>query len=410
MTARRGGEAAAQNGSLSSCTPDIPSLSILLLLYYYNLNPSHWAAPGLFYYAGHGIQVRGANYLVPVGANPTKEADVDFQMLDTNLVLRQMESAGTRLSLVILDACRNNPFGGRGLRSTDSGLAQMRAPQGTLISFATQPGNVALDGTDANSPYTKALAEVIRRPGLDIFQTFNEVGLAVSRTTGGAQQPWVSSSPISGSFYFAGLPATPSQARPPAGPDLCVEAAAHFGAAEAIGSKAAFEDHIARFPNCNFAGLARARLAAMIPPVPSATPPSSVQPAVGVFGSQSVDGRAGAGAQTEGDLQGVRHVPRDGGGPLGVVHHGLAGERAGAILQRRLAPGYAGAAVCRRQVRGDVRRMGSMRRRRRLQRLPAGQSRLGPRQAAGDQCQLGRRPGLCGVAVAQDRQDLSALE
>jgi uncharacterized caspase-like protein len=136
----------------------------------------------LFYYAGHGVQVRGSNYMVPVGANPTKEADVDFQMVDVALVLRQMEGSGTRLNLVILDACRNNPLAGRGLRSTDGGLAQMRAPEGTLISYATQPGSVAQDGDGGNSPYTKALAQTIRRAGLDIFQTFNEVGLAVKRS------------------------------------------------------------------------------------------------------------------------------------------------------------------------------------------------------------------------------------
>ena len=135
-------------------------------------------------------------------------------MLDTNLVLRQMEGAGTRLNVVILDACRNNPFGGRGLRSTGNGLAQITAPEGTLISFATQPGNVALDGEGGNSPYTRALAQTLRRPGLDIFQTFNEVGLAVKRATGSAQQPWVSSSPIAGSFYFAGAPAAPAPAAP----------------------------------------------------------------------------------------------------------------------------------------------------------------------------------------------------
>jgi formylglycine-generating enzyme required for sulfatase activity len=177
------------------------------------------AEVGLFYYAGHGVQVRGANYLVPIGANPTREADVDFELLDANVVLRQMEGAGTRLNLMILDACRNNPFGGRGLRSADAGLAQMRAPEGTLISFATQPGNVAHDGRDGNSPYSKALAQTIRKPGLDIFRTFNEVGLAVSSATGGAQQPWVSLSPIKGEFYFAGLPpsaAPPSVASPAA--------------------------------------------------------------------------------------------------------------------------------------------------------------------------------------------------
>ena len=156
----------------------------------------------LFYYAGHGVQVAGSNYLVPVGANPTREADVDFQMVDANLVLRQMQGSGARLNLVILDACRNNPFGSRGLRGSDGGLAQMRAPDGTLISYATQPGNVAQDGSDGHSPYTKALAATLKQPGLDIFQTFNQVGLAVKRATGGAQQPWVSSSPIDGTFFF----------------------------------------------------------------------------------------------------------------------------------------------------------------------------------------------------------------
>ena len=157
----------------------------------------------LFYYAGHGIQVRGANYLVPISANPTREADVDFQMVDANLILRQMEGAGTRLNIVILDACRNNPFGGRGLRAADGGLAQIRAPEGTLLSYATQPGNVALDGDDGHSPYTRALVDIMQKPGLDVLQTFNQVGLAVKRATGSAQQPWVSSSPIDGAFYFS---------------------------------------------------------------------------------------------------------------------------------------------------------------------------------------------------------------
>ncbi|WFU25637.1 YARHG domain-containing protein [Bradyrhizobium sp. CB1717] len=161
----------------------------------------------LFYYAGHGIQVRGTNYLVPITANPTRETDVDFQMVDAALVLRQMDGAGTKLNIVILDACRNNPFGGRGLRASDGGLAQIRAPEGTLLSYATQPGNVALDGSDGHSPYTRALVETMQRPGLDVLQTFNQVGLAVKRATGSNQQPWVSSSPIDGSFYFSGVPA-----------------------------------------------------------------------------------------------------------------------------------------------------------------------------------------------------------
>ncbi len=159
----------------------------------------------LFYYAGHGIQSKGSNYLVPIDANPVREADIDFQMLNVSLVMQEMEDSGTKLNLIILDACRNNPFAIRSLRGPVRGLAQMQVPEGTLISYATQPGNVAQDGSDGHSPYTRALATVIRRPGLDIFQTFNEIGLAVKRATGGTQEPWVASSPIEGKFYFAGL-------------------------------------------------------------------------------------------------------------------------------------------------------------------------------------------------------------
>lgn len=217
---------------------------------------------GLFYYAGHGVQVRGENYLVPVNANPVREADIDFQMLNTALVLRQMEAAGTRLNVVILDACRNNPFAGRGLRAVDSGLAQMRAPEGTLISFATQPGNVALDGATGNSPYTAALAKTIKRPGLDLFQTFNEVGLTVKRLTAGAQQPWVSSSPISGRFYFAGGSTAPStltpQASEPAYPDREAERA--WGVTKDTTSVAVLQDFIRQFGDTPYGSMARARL------------------------------------------------------------------------------------------------------------------------------------------------------
>jgi TPR repeat protein len=157
----------------------------------------------LFYYAGHGVQLHGKNFLAPVEASLTKEADVYVRMLDAAAVLTQMEGSGARLNVVILDACRNNPFGA-GMRGAGGGLAQMDAPQGTLISYATQPGNVAQDGADGDSPYTKALVQTIRRPGLGLFDVFNEVGLSVKRVTGGAQQPWLSSSPIEGGFYFAG--------------------------------------------------------------------------------------------------------------------------------------------------------------------------------------------------------------
>jgi len=220
------------------------------------------AEVGLFYYAGHGVQLRGTNYLVPIGANPTREADVDFQMVDIALILRQMEGSGTRLNLVILDACRNNPFGGRGLRSTESGLTQIRAPEGTLISYATQPGNVAQDGADGNSPYTKALAQTIQKRGMDIFQTFNEIGLAVKRATGGEQQPWVSSSPIDGSFSFAGSTVMVSdpiaeQRRPET--DNTVAAA--WEVTKDTTSPAIMEDFIRQFGSTIYGSMARARLA-----------------------------------------------------------------------------------------------------------------------------------------------------
>ncbi|MEW6766820.1 MAG: caspase family protein [Pseudomonadota bacterium] len=204
----------------------------------------------LFYYAGHGVQVRGSNYLVPISANPTREADVDFQMLDANLVLRQMESSGAKLNLMILDACRNNPFGGRGLRAGDGGLAQMKAPEGTIISYATQPGNVAQDGTDGNSPYTKALAATIKKPGLDVFKTFNEVGVEVSQRTASAQQPWLATSPIKGDFYFVGGGQTAAsknadlealQAKLKAAEDALKEAAERSKVSEAK-AKAALEE------------------------------------------------------------------------------------------------------------------------------------------------------------------------
>ena len=161
------------------------------------------AEVGLFYYAGHGLQVQGTNWLVPVEADPARPQDLDFQMVDAGLVLRQMDGAGTKLNLLILDACRNNPFGGRGLRTADGGLGQMRAPEGTLIAYATQPGNVAMDGNDGHSPFSEALAKAMMRPGLDVFRLFNLVGLEVKRETGGDQQPWISSSPIDGDFYFS---------------------------------------------------------------------------------------------------------------------------------------------------------------------------------------------------------------
>jgi uncharacterized caspase-like protein len=167
----------------------------------------HSGAVGFFYYAGHGMQVNGSNYLVPVDANPNRIADLSRQAIEVDSLLQEMEDSRTGLNIIVLDACRNNPFGGRGIRESGAGLAQMRAPKGSIIVYATQPGNIAQDGpAGQNSPFAKALAYALAETKLDLFGTFNEVGLLVSNATGGEQQPWISSSPIAGRFCFKECP------------------------------------------------------------------------------------------------------------------------------------------------------------------------------------------------------------
>ena len=164
----------------------------------------------LFYFAGHGVETHGLNYIVPVDAHLAGEDDVFVQAIGLAGVLERMEKSGAKINLMLLDACRNNPFGGHGMPANADGFAQMQAPPGTVISFATQPHSVALDGDDGHSPYTLALTETMRHPGYGLFRTFNEMGLAVERTTHGEQLPWVASSPIAASFYFAGKAVPPT--------------------------------------------------------------------------------------------------------------------------------------------------------------------------------------------------------
>jgi len=157
-------------------------------------------ATGLFYYAGHGVQSFGTNYLLPTDTELTDPADLDLVAVSAESVLRQMFSANNRTNIVILDACRNNPFT-QIADFDDNGLAEMKAPTGTFLSYATAPGGVALDGLDGNSPYTKALADQMSEPGLDIEQVFKNVRVSVLETTGGLQTPWDTSS-LTGEFNF----------------------------------------------------------------------------------------------------------------------------------------------------------------------------------------------------------------
>lgn len=156
----------------------------------------------LFFFAGHGMQVKGRNFLIPVDADIQTEADVEDESLDANYLMNVMEQAGSRLNLVILDACRNNPFS-RKFRSGQAGLAQMDAPSGTLVAFATAPGSVASDGAGENSVYTKHLLASLTIPNLPVEQLFKRVRIAVSSETRDVQVPWESSS-LRGDFYFRG--------------------------------------------------------------------------------------------------------------------------------------------------------------------------------------------------------------
>ena len=117
-------------------------------------------AVGLFYYAGHGVQARGENYLIPLNAEVEDEADLNVETLRASDVLSQMETSGNKLNLVILDACRNNPFKGK-LRSVSRGLAKLKAASGSLVAFAAAPGQTASDGDNENSPYNRALVKTM---------------------------------------------------------------------------------------------------------------------------------------------------------------------------------------------------------------------------------------------------------
>ena len=126
---------------------------------------------GLFYFSGHGLQVQGKNFMVPLRARITSERMVETEAIDVNRVLGEMDAAQARVNIVILDACRDDPYT-RSFRSGSRGLAQIDAPRGTLIAYATAPGKVAEDGTGPNSPYTSALVKHIAAPGLDIEKVF----------------------------------------------------------------------------------------------------------------------------------------------------------------------------------------------------------------------------------------------
>jgi tetratricopeptide (TPR) repeat protein len=145
---------------------------------------------GLFYYAGHGVQVGGQNYLIPIGAKINREQDISYKTIPLEQVLGAMEEARNPINIVIIDACRDNPSLQRFTRTTSRGLAPLqREPKGMLIAFATAPGAVAKDGDGKNSPYTTSLLQYLQEPGVPLPLLFERVGESVSKKTAGQQIP-----------------------------------------------------------------------------------------------------------------------------------------------------------------------------------------------------------------------------
>jgi hypothetical protein len=169
----------------------------------------------LMFYAGHGLQIDGENYLVPVDIDPKREADIPLQAVRLNDILNTLTSVPSKSRIILLDACRNNPFPSIS-KTTGRGLAQVDmkfGTPGTLLSFSTSPGAEAEDGKDGNSPYTTALLKAGREPGLSIEDAFKRVRLSVNQATEGRQTPWESSSLVSDfRFFGSGAGAAPTPA------------------------------------------------------------------------------------------------------------------------------------------------------------------------------------------------------
>lgn len=169
-------------------------------------------AVGLFYYAGHGVEHAGSNYLIPIGTRISSPRDLEFDTIDAQRVLAYMEDAGNAVNIIVLDACRDNPFPQPGrFRSTagsSAGLAQMKAPTGSFIAFAAAPGQKASDGEGRNGLFTQHFLESLGQPNSNIDAVFTRVTAAVTDKTGRQQVPWKQSS-LTNDFFFRPKEALP---------------------------------------------------------------------------------------------------------------------------------------------------------------------------------------------------------
>jgi hypothetical protein len=232
------------------------------------------ANTALFFYAGHAMQFKERNYLVPIDAAMGSEEDVTFFSVEIGQIFDRMDRARTRFNFIILDACRDNPFASS-FKLTSAGLAQMSSPSGTLIAYATSPGSVAADGFGRNGIYTKNILQNIKVPDLPVEIMFKRVREGVERETRKLQTPWDSSS-LKGDFAFA----TSSGARPAqaAGPsaDMTLQIEREFWVSVRDSTRP--EDiraYLDKYPSGSFASLAKNKLDALVKPtrVAAAEPP-----------------------------------------------------------------------------------------------------------------------------------------
>jgi hypothetical protein len=216
------------------------------------------------------------NYLIPISANVETKTDIKYHLVDANFILDEMTFAGTKVNVIILDACRNNPFGGRGFRGTSTGLAQMSAPRGTIIAYSTAPGRVAADGQGDNSPYSSVLAEAIIQPGLRIEDVFIRVNQGVDKTTGGEQEPWQANN-LRGVFYFNGPTTVVVAPEIKPGPSRDNEAL-FWQSIMNENNPAAYEEYLRKYPNGEFATLARMKIDGLKSKEPRSASPEPSKP------------------------------------------------------------------------------------------------------------------------------------
>ena len=249
------------------------------------------AGVGLFFYAGHGLQVNGQNYLVPVDAKLTKERDLEFESVDFGLVMHQMEST-KRVNLIFLDACRDNPLAntlasnlGAKRSMVGRGLARIDAGAGTLISYSTREGTTAQDGDERNSPYTTALLRHMTTPGLDVALMLRQVREEVMTKTNQEQVPWEYGS-LMGEFALVPAAARPdAPATPGPGPTATVPDAlgaaelAFWDAIKTSANPADYQAYLETYPTGHFVALARVRARAQSDAVAMAAVPVPATPA-----------------------------------------------------------------------------------------------------------------------------------